>query len=138
QAFEPKTPRQEVSTRVESGLSPKEGDFSQSRVQISYGELCRSFSLPQDIDQARAQAKYADSVRELVLPKASADPACRKRLEVYRGRVTEIGSSLCGLLPCRTVGRSHGPERRGHFLYGRTASRRRIPSPVLPRRPIPC
>jgi HSP20 family protein len=34
-----------------------------------YGKVARAFRLGQDIDQAGAQAKYADGVLELVLPK---------------------------------------------------------------------
>jgi HSP20 family protein len=37
-----------------------------------FGKYARSFRLGQDIDEAGAQAKYADGVLELVLPKKSA------------------------------------------------------------------
>jgi HSP20 family protein len=42
-----------------------------------YGKVSRAFRLGQDVDQAAAQAKYADGVLELVLPK-KATAAARK------------------------------------------------------------
>ena len=46
----------------------------------SYYEATRSFSLPQEIDEARVEAKYRDGVLELTLPKKAA--AERKRITV--------------------------------------------------------
>jgi HSP20 family protein len=37
-----------------------------------YGKVSRSFTLPQEIDDAAAQAKFADGVLELTLPKKAA------------------------------------------------------------------
>ena len=37
-----------------------------------YGKVSRSFTLPQDIDEGAAQAKFADGVLELTLPKKAA------------------------------------------------------------------
>lgn len=37
-----------------------------------YGKVSRSFMLPQEIDEAAAQAKFADGVLELTLPKKTA------------------------------------------------------------------
>ena len=37
-----------------------------------YGKVSRSFMLPQEIDEAAAQAKFADGVLELTLPKKAA------------------------------------------------------------------
>ena len=38
----------------------------------AYGKVSRSFTLPQEIDEAAAQAKFADGVLELTLPKKAA------------------------------------------------------------------
>jgi HSP20 family protein len=46
-----------------------------------YGKTQRSFSLENEIDEARAQARYTDGVLQLVLPKKEA--ATRKRLTVH-------------------------------------------------------
>lgn len=46
----------------------------------SYGKVTRSFSLPQEVDEAKAEAKYRDGVLELVLPKKSAAP--RKQIDI--------------------------------------------------------
>jgi len=39
----------------------------------TYGKVSRSFTLPQEIDDAAAQAKFADGVLELTLPKKAAE-----------------------------------------------------------------
>ena len=46
----------------------------------SYGKLSRSFTLPQEIDEARTEAKFRDGVLELTLPKKAA--AARKQIAI--------------------------------------------------------
>ena len=46
----------------------------------TYGKVSRSFTLPQEIDDAAAQAKFADGVLELTLPKKVA--AARKQISI--------------------------------------------------------
>lgn len=46
----------------------------------SYGKVSRSFALPQEIDEAKAQAKFRDGVLELTLPKKAA--AQRKQIAI--------------------------------------------------------
>jgi HSP20 family protein len=38
------------------------------RSERYYGKVSRSFTLPQDVDESKAQAKYADGVLNLTLP----------------------------------------------------------------------
>jgi HSP20 family protein len=45
-----------------------------------YGKVSRSFTLPQEIDDAAAEAKFADGVLELTLPKKAA--AARKQITI--------------------------------------------------------
>jgi HSP20 family protein len=45
-----------------------------------YGKLSRSFTLPQEMDEAKAQAKFKDGVLELTLPKKAA--AQRKQISI--------------------------------------------------------
>jgi HSP20 family protein len=45
-----------------------------------YGKVSRSFTLPQEIDEAAAQAKFADGVLELTLPKRAA--AAKKQITI--------------------------------------------------------
>lgn len=45
-----------------------------------YGKVSRSFTLPQEIDEAAAQAKFADGVLELTLPKKVA--AARRQISI--------------------------------------------------------
>lgn len=46
-----------------------------------YGKVTRSFTLPQELDEAKAEAKFNDGVLELVLPKKQA--AQRKQVTVH-------------------------------------------------------
>ena len=46
----------------------------------SYGKVTRSFSLPQELDEAKAEAKFRDGVLELTLPKKAA--AARKQISI--------------------------------------------------------
>ena len=46
----------------------------------SYGKVSRSFSLPQELDEGRAEAKFRDGVLELTLPKKAA--AARKSITI--------------------------------------------------------
>jgi HSP20 family protein len=65
-----------ISAEVRKEKDVREGE----RVVHSeryYGKVSRAFRLGQDIDQARAQAKYTDGVLELTLPK-KATAAARK------------------------------------------------------------
>ena len=48
----------------------KEGD-KLIRSERYYGSLSRTFSLPFEVDEAGASAKYADGILELTLPKKS-------------------------------------------------------------------
>jgi HSP20 family protein len=45
-----------------------------------YGKVSRVFTLPQDIDEAKVQAKFQDGVLELTLPKKQA--AARKQITI--------------------------------------------------------
>jgi HSP20 family protein len=46
----------------------------------SYGKVTRSFSLPQELDEAKAEAKFTNGVLELTLPKKAA--AARKQITI--------------------------------------------------------
>jgi HSP20 family protein len=45
-----------------------------------FGKVTRSFTLPQEVDEAKAEAKFRDGVLELTLPKKSA--AARKQISI--------------------------------------------------------
>ena len=45
-----------------------------------YGKVSRAFTLPQEIDEAKVQAKFEDGVLELTLPKKQAAP--RKQITI--------------------------------------------------------
>jgi HSP20 family protein len=46
----------------------------------SFGKVSRSFALPQELDEAKAEAKFRDGVLELTLPKKAA--AARKAVTI--------------------------------------------------------
>ena len=46
----------------------------------TFGKVSRSLSLPQDVDEAKAEAKFRDGVLELTLPKKAA--AARKQVTI--------------------------------------------------------
>ena len=46
----------------------------------TYGKVTRSFTLPQEVDEAKAEAKFRDGVLELTLPKKTA--AQRKQISI--------------------------------------------------------
>ena len=46
----------------------------------TFGKVTRSFTLPQEVDEAKAEAKFRDGVLELTLPKKSA--AARKQISI--------------------------------------------------------
>ena len=49
-------------------------------VERSFGKVSRSFSLPQELDEAKAEARFRDGVLELTLPKKAA--AARKAITI--------------------------------------------------------
>jgi len=57
-----------ISAEVRKEKEEKEGK-KLIRSERYYGNVYRSFSLGQDVDQSAAKAKYADGVLELTLPK---------------------------------------------------------------------
>src|SRR4029078_11799416 len=46
----------------------------------TFGKVTRSFTLPQEVDEAKAEAKFKDGVLELTLPKKAA--AQRKQISI--------------------------------------------------------
>jgi len=46
----------------------------------TFGKVTRSFTLPQEVDEAKAEAKFRDGVLELTLPKKAA--AARKQVTI--------------------------------------------------------
>jgi HSP20 family protein len=49
-------------------------------IERLYGKVMRSFTLPQEVDEAKAEAKFRDGVLELTLPKKAA--AQRKQISI--------------------------------------------------------
>ena len=67
----------EAEVRREKEASKDERVLRSERV---YGKVMRSFALPQEVDEAKAQAKVNDGVLELTLPKKAA--AQRKQISI--------------------------------------------------------
>ena len=60
-----------ISAEVKRESEKKEGERV-LRTERFFGKTARRFALPQEIDEAKAEAKYADGVLELTLPKKAA------------------------------------------------------------------
>lgn len=58
----------QIDAQVREEKEKRDGEKVLRRERY-YGSISRSFSLAQDVDEARVQAKYADGVLSLELPK---------------------------------------------------------------------
>ena len=67
----------EAEVKREKEASQDERVLHSERV---YGKVSRSFTLPQEIDESKAEAKFKDGVLELTLPKKAA--AQRKQISI--------------------------------------------------------
>ena len=68
-----------IVAEVKSEKQEKQGE-KVLRSERYYGKVYRAFSLPQDVDQENAKAKYESGVLELTLPKKAA--AATRKLTV--------------------------------------------------------
>lgn len=57
-----------IAAEVKRGAEVKDGE-KWLRNERFYGRSARRFALPQEVDEARAEAKFADGVLELTLPR---------------------------------------------------------------------
>ena len=60
-----------IGAEVKREIDAKEGE-KVLRTERFYGKTARRFSLPVEIDDAKVEAKFADGVLELTLPKKAA------------------------------------------------------------------
>ena len=67
----------EAEVKREKEASKDERVLHTERV---YGKVSRSFTLPQEVDEAKVEAKFRDGVLELTLPKKQA--AVRKQISI--------------------------------------------------------
>ena len=67
----------EAEVKREKEASKDERSLHSERV---YGKVVRSFTLPQEVDESKAEAKFRDGVLELTLPKKTA--AQRKQISI--------------------------------------------------------
>lgn len=72
--------RVSISAETKVEKEEKEGE-KVLRSERYVGKVARSFTLGQDVDEAKAQAKYSDGVLELVLPKKAANSARKLTIE---------------------------------------------------------
>jgi HSP20 family protein len=62
----------EVTISAETKREPARESEKFLRVERFFGKTARRFALPQDLDEAKAQARFNDGVLELTLPKKAA------------------------------------------------------------------
>lgn len=70
----------QIDARKESESQGKGNGDKVLRSERHYGSISRSFSLGQDVDEGKVQAKYADGVLTLQLPKKA--PAPTSKIEI--------------------------------------------------------
>ncbi len=68
-----------LSAEVRRGKEVAEGERL-LHVERNFGKVSRSFSLPQELDEEKAEARFRDGVLELTLPKKAA--AARKAITI--------------------------------------------------------
>jgi HSP20 family protein len=87
----PGVKKEDINVRVEGNMVQIDARTATEREQRGdgdkvlrseryYGNISRTFSLAQDIDDTKVQAKYADGVLSLELPKAA--PADSRRIAI--------------------------------------------------------
>ncbi len=69
-----------LSAEVKREKDVSEGDRLLHTERV-FGKVSRSFALPQELDEAKAEAKFRDGVLELMLPKKAA--AARMPIEIH-------------------------------------------------------
>ena len=70
----------QVTITAEIKQEKEEKDERTLHAERVYGQMTRSFSLPQEVDESKAEAKFKDGVLELTLPKKQA--AARKQITI--------------------------------------------------------
>lgn len=71
----------QIDARKESESQTKRNGDKVLRSERHYGSISRSFSLGQDVDEAKVQAKYADGVLTLELPKRAPAPTSKINIQ---------------------------------------------------------
>lgn len=69
-----------ISAEVKQEKEAQSQDERVLHVERVFGKVTRSFTLPQELDEAKVEAKYRDGVLELMLPKKQAAP--RKQIAI--------------------------------------------------------
>jgi HSP20 family protein len=70
----------QVTITAEVKKEKEEKDERTLHTERVFGQTSRSFTLPQEVDEAKAEAKFRDGVLELTLPKKAA--AQRKQISI--------------------------------------------------------
>jgi HSP20 family protein len=69
-----------ISAEVKQEKEAQAQDERVLHVERVFGKVTRTFTLPQELDEAKVEAKYRDGVLELTLPKKQAAP--RKQIAI--------------------------------------------------------
>jgi len=72
-----------VSAEVKKEKDVKDKEGTMRRSERYYGKVYRAFSLGEEVDEAKAEAKYSDGVLTLTLPKKEPFEAKKKRIAVH-------------------------------------------------------
>ena len=72
-----------ISAEVKRERDVKDDGGTVLRSERVYGKMYRAFTLDEEVEHAKAQARYTDGVLELILPKAAGNSTKRKRITVH-------------------------------------------------------
>jgi len=79
--------KEDISIKVENGTMKIEGERKEERTgkyhltERTYGRFYRSFALPEDVDAEKIEAKAANGVLEISLPKTQKAPAVEIKIK---------------------------------------------------------
>ncbi|HWA36314.1 MAG TPA: Hsp20/alpha crystallin family protein, partial [Burkholderiales bacterium] len=69
-----------ITAEVKQEREAQAQDERTLHVERVFGKVTRTFTLPQELDEAKVEAKYRDGILELTLPKKQAAP--RKQIAI--------------------------------------------------------
>ena len=82
-----------LTIRGEKKREQKHQDRNFYRMERSYGEFVRQFSLPEDIKDEDVQADFSNGVIEIVVPKKEPAKPKEREVRINSGKNVEIGRS---------------------------------------------
>lgn len=90
----PGVPEKDLNVSVKNGVLTVKGEKKSEteekkkdyyRAERSYGSYCRSITLPEDADEPKISARYADGVLRIAIPKSSEAKTKSQKIAIQKG-----------------------------------------------------